>query len=136
MPDSQNRIWVGTSAGLNLLDPLTGKCRRYTERDGLPNNTIYAVQEDESGRMWMSTNYGLSRLDPETGVFRNYTAREGVQDNEFNMGATHGPQRPDVFRGDQRVQLLPGRQHQPQPLRAGQSPSPTFASSTSPFARW
>ncbi len=87
--DSRNRIWVGTSSGLNLLDPDTGKCEWYTERDGLPNNTVYGVLEDKSGKLWFSTNYGLAQLDADSGLVQSYTAREGIQDNEFNMGAFH-----------------------------------------------
>ena len=87
--DSKGRMWIGTSSGLNLLDPDTGKCRRYTEKDGLPNNTIYGIQEDKAGKLWFSTNYGLAQFSPDTGQIQNYTAREGIQDNEFNMGADH-----------------------------------------------
>jgi signal transduction histidine kinase/ligand-binding sensor domain-containing protein/FixJ family two-component response regulator len=87
--DSRHRIWVGTSSGLNLLDPETGLCRRFTEREGLPNNTVYAIQEDASGKLWFSTNYGLAQYDTDTGQIQSYTAREGIQDNEFNMGAYH-----------------------------------------------
>ncbi len=87
--DSRERIWVGTSSGLNLLDPETGKCEWFTERDGLPNNTVYGIQEDSSGKLWFSTNYGLAQFDPDSGLIQCYTAREGIQDNEFNMGAFH-----------------------------------------------
>ncbi len=87
--DSRKRIWVGTSSGLNLLDPETGDCGWYTERDGLPNNTIYGALEDKSGKLWFSTNYGLAQLDTDSGMVQSYTAREGIQDNEFNMGSFH-----------------------------------------------
>ncbi|MCB1181891.1 response regulator [bacterium] len=87
--DSKERIWVGTSSGLNLLNADTGECLWFTERDGLPNNTIYGIQEDDAGRLWFSTNYGLAQFDPDSGVIQSYTAREGIQDNEFNMGAYH-----------------------------------------------
>jgi signal transduction histidine kinase/ligand-binding sensor domain-containing protein/CheY-like chemotaxis protein len=87
--DSDDRIWIGTSSGLNLLDPATGRCRWFTERDGLPNNTVYGVLEDKNGKLWFGTNFGLGQFDPDTGLVQSYTAREGIQDNEFNMGAFH-----------------------------------------------
>ncbi len=85
--DSQGRVWVGTGAGLNRLDPLTGLVTRLTEKDGLPNNTIYALAEDAQGRIWASSNFGLVALDPETLDFAHYQAKDGCQSNEFNMGA-------------------------------------------------
>jgi signal transduction histidine kinase/ligand-binding sensor domain-containing protein len=87
--DSEGRIWLGTSSGLNLLDPETGTCRWFTEREGLPNNTVYRVQEDAKGGLWVSTNYGLARFDPYTMEVNTYLRRDGLQDNEFNMGASH-----------------------------------------------
>jgi len=87
--DSAGLIWIGTSAGLNRLDPATGKIRWFNEKDGLPNNTIYRIQEDDSGWLWVSTNYGLARFKPDTGEVNTYLVRDGIQDNEFNMGASH-----------------------------------------------
>ena len=87
--DSEGRIWLGTSSGLNLLDPESGTCRWFTEREGLPNNTIYRIQEDKRGGLWVSTNYGLARFDPYTMEVNTYLRRDGIQDNEFNMGASH-----------------------------------------------
>ncbi len=87
--DSESRIWLGTSSGLNLLDPDSGDCRWFSERDGLPNNTIYRIQEDDQGGLWVSTNYGLARFDPYTQEVNTYLRRDGLQGNEFNMGASH-----------------------------------------------
>ncbi|MFH2053693.1 MAG: two-component regulator propeller domain-containing protein [bacterium] len=87
--DSRGRMWLGTTTGLNLLDPRTGHCRWFSMKDGLPNNTIYRVEEDSSGRLWIATNYGLARFNPQNGEISNYVERDGIQDNEFNMGASH-----------------------------------------------
>ncbi|MBK9759178.1 MAG: hypothetical protein IPO90_04180 [Flavobacteriales bacterium] len=44
-PDEpQRHVWVGTRGqGLAKLDITTGKCRRYTTKDGLPDNVIYGI---------------------------------------------------------------------------------------------
>ncbi|HEX9659953.1 MAG TPA: two-component regulator propeller domain-containing protein, partial [Rhodothermales bacterium] len=66
-------IWVGTfGGGLNRLDVATREITHFTELDGLPNNTVYGILEDEQGRLWMSTNLGLARLDPETKSIRSF----------------------------------------------------------------
>jgi signal transduction histidine kinase/ligand-binding sensor domain-containing protein/CheY-like chemotaxis protein len=85
--DSHGRIWIGTASGLNQLDIATGRCRRITEKDGLPNNTIYGIHEDAKGGFWISTNNGLCRYDPDRGTVHSYSVQDGIQSNEFNMGA-------------------------------------------------
>jgi ligand-binding sensor domain-containing protein len=86
-------IWASTyGGGLNRLDVQSGEIRHFTERDGLPNNGVYGILEDDEGNLWMSTNRGLSRFDPDTETFRNYGTEIGLQSLEFNSGAFHrGP---------------------------------------------
>ncbi|MEM9328216.1 MAG: two-component regulator propeller domain-containing protein, partial [Bacteroidota bacterium] len=81
-------LWVGTlGGGLNRFLPGTeGSAegfRSYGESDGLPNNVIKAILEDENGHLWLSTNVGLSRFDPVNEVFTNFDVNDGLQDNEF-----------------------------------------------------
>ena len=117
--DSQGRVWVGTGSGLNRLDPFTGLVTRLTEKDGLPNITIYALAEDAQGRIWGSSNFGLVALDPETLDFAHYQAKDGCQSNEFNMGAAaYGRSGRMYFGGINRLQRVLPRTHPGQPLRA------------------
>ncbi len=86
--DPERILWLGTAGGgLNRFDIRTGTFTRLTERDGLPNNVVYAVLPDGHGRLWLSTNRGLARYDPQTGEIKAYDARDGLQSNEFNAGA-------------------------------------------------
>jgi signal transduction histidine kinase len=86
--DHSGIIWVATyGGGLNKLDPKTGIFTRYTEKDGLPNNVIYGIIEDEQYKLWLSTNKGISVFNPKTEEFKNYSVEDGLQDNEFNSGA-------------------------------------------------
>jgi two-component sensor histidine kinase len=57
---------------------------RYLVKDGLPNDVIYGILEDDGGNLWISTNYGISRLDSETETFKNFDTRDGLHGNEFN----------------------------------------------------
>ena len=44
--------------------------RHLTQNDGLANNTVYSVHQDETGYLWIGTDVGISRYD---GVhFHNY----------------------------------------------------------------
>ncbi len=86
--DHAGRIWAGTGAGLNRIEPSSGTCTRITEKDGLPNNTIYAFAEDDSGNIWASSGFGLMRIQPDSLTIDHFQARDGCQSNEFNMGAS------------------------------------------------
>ncbi|MBL8049665.1 MAG: SMP-30/gluconolactonase/LRE family protein [Anaerolineales bacterium] len=81
-------LWVGThGGGLSLYNPETDSFTHFTENEGLPNNVIYGILEDEKGNLWLSTNFGLSRFNPASQTFRNFTASDGLQSNEFNQNA-------------------------------------------------
>ncbi|MBK7945642.1 MAG: response regulator [Flavobacteriales bacterium] len=87
-PSDPNVLWVGTNGGgLNKFDKRTGKVRRYSTTDGLPNNVVYGILADDDGQLWMSTNKGLSAFDPSASTFRNYDVGDGLQSNEFNRYA-------------------------------------------------
>ncbi|HEY5564373.1 MAG TPA: two-component regulator propeller domain-containing protein, partial [Rhodothermia bacterium] len=93
-------IWLGTGGGgVNRLDVRTGEFRRFTERDGLANNVVYGILEDDLGRLWISTNHGLSRFDPETETFKNYGVEIGLQGLEFDQGAYHKSRSGELFFG-------------------------------------
>lgn len=88
-------LWIGTDGrGLAVINLLNGKCSFITDKDGLPNNTIYGILPDKEGYLWVSTNKGLSRFstdivnkNPHPREFTNYNSAQGLQSNEFNTGA-------------------------------------------------
>ncbi|WP_282122150.1 hybrid sensor histidine kinase/response regulator transcription factor [Algibacter mikhailovii] len=82
-------IWVGTlGGGLNKvienLETNTIEFKRYSEENGLPNNVIKDILEDDQGNLWLSTNKGLSRFNPKAESFQNYDVNDGLQNNEFS----------------------------------------------------
>ncbi len=96
--DSQGVIWIGTvGGGLNRLIPETGTFTHYTEKNGLPNDTIYGILEDEQGHLWMSTNLGIAEFDPQTETVKTYDQRDRLQSNEFNQGAFYRNARGEMF---------------------------------------
>lgn len=86
-------LWVGTKGGgLNRLDKKSGQFIRITQENGLPNDVIYGILNDENGRIWGSTNKGifcLIDLDIQNDLFqfRNFSKQDGLQEDEFNTGA-------------------------------------------------
>ena len=82
--DSQNRIWVGTNGfGMNVFDSKSETFKTYTTKDGLVNNAVLNIIEDNQGYLWITTNRGMSRFDPKTESFTNFFREDGLQNNQF-----------------------------------------------------
>ncbi|MDJ0842079.1 MAG: two-component regulator propeller domain-containing protein, partial [Acidobacteriota bacterium] len=85
--DRKERIWVGTlGGGLNRFHPVLGRFQRFTRKDGLINEKIFGMIEDDAGFLWLATNRGISRFDPETSAFKNLDLSYNLQGNEFTKG--------------------------------------------------
>ncbi|CAM2065394.1 Response regulator [Sulfidibacter corallicola] len=98
--DSRRRFWLGTvQGGLQLFQRESNSFRGFDTGDGLPNNTVYAIEEDGQGYLWLSTNIGLSRFDPELQAFDNFDARYNLQSNEFNQAASLRAANGDLYFG-------------------------------------
>ena len=93
--DIKRRVWFGTSAaGLNLLkedgpsDINNGYYfQRYTESDGLSDNEINAILEDDQGDLWIATNTGFSEFNATAETFTNYSTYDGVLKGKFRKNA-------------------------------------------------
>jgi signal transduction histidine kinase/ligand-binding sensor domain-containing protein len=89
--DKRNRIWIGTTAGLNLFNPQNESFYSFHEADGLPNDCIYGILEDNHGNLWISTMKGISKIGLEDGYgediimsTHNYGSYEGIKQPVFN----------------------------------------------------
>ncbi|MEJ2635557.1 MAG: two-component regulator propeller domain-containing protein [Calditrichia bacterium] len=90
--DSRGLFWIGTyRGGLHLFDRYNGTSLVFSEKDGLPNNSIKGIVEDEAGNLWLSTERGLSKFNYEKRNFRNYDVADGLQGSHFhNHAAVRG----------------------------------------------
>jgi serine phosphatase RsbU (regulator of sigma subunit) len=80
-------MWFGTTKGLSKYSSEKNSFRNYSTEDGLANDFIFGILEDNSGNLWLSTNNGLSKFNPETEIFTNFYTADGLQSNEFNQNA-------------------------------------------------
>jgi ligand-binding sensor domain-containing protein/signal transduction histidine kinase len=60
--DTEGVLWLGTG-GDGLLSIDHGNVSRYTARDGLFDDSIYAVLGDDHGRLWMACSKGIFSID-------------------------------------------------------------------------
>ncbi len=83
--DKKGNFWVGTEGGgLILFDRKEGKIkRRFSVENGLCNNSILKILEDDNGQLWLSTFNGLSKFNPSENTFKNYYQSDGLQSNQF-----------------------------------------------------
>ncbi|MCF8414321.1 MAG: protein kinase, partial [Melioribacteraceae bacterium] len=97
--DSTQILWIGTAGGFDKFHVETETFERFSEIDGLPNNVVYGILQDDDGFLWISTNLGISKFDPNTKNFRNYDIYDGLQNNEFNAGAYFKSRSGELFFG-------------------------------------
>ncbi|MEM6379108.1 MAG: two-component regulator propeller domain-containing protein, partial [Bacteroidota bacterium] len=88
--ENVNTIWVGTGGGglirIHLNEHLSkiDAYRQFTTLDGLSNNTIYSVYEDDHQNLWMSSNYGIIRFNKNNFSSKAFTEEDGISHHEFN----------------------------------------------------
>lgn len=82
-------LYVGTTSGLVCLNSNKGQMKAtYIGREqGLLNDMIHGVLEDENGLLWLGTNRGLIKYNPINGSSHAYFYSAGVQIGEFSDDA-------------------------------------------------
>jgi len=98
--DSNGTIWIGTlGAGFAKYDNQSGKFHFYNQKDGLSNNAVFEILEDNLGYLWISTGIGLNKFDVQNEEFTVYTVADGLPNNEFNAGAAVKNSNGDLYFG-------------------------------------
>ena len=88
--DSRGWDWVGTSLGLQVfkhesdLLPVV-----YTKADGLLNNVVHTIIEDNLHNIWVGTSFGLSCLmmkDDQLHFINSYSQWDNIPSESFENG--------------------------------------------------
>ena len=87
--DKAGKLWIGTEGGgLVAFDTDRSQIKkRFTERDGLPSNSILNILTDDHNKLWCSTYNGLTCFDQSLQKFTNYFTSDGLQSNQFLYNA-------------------------------------------------
>ena len=59
--DASHTLWIGTVGG-GLSRWRDGSLVNFTTREGLPDNTISQILEDDSGHLWLGSNRGIASV--------------------------------------------------------------------------
>ena len=74
--------FIGTNAGLNILNTHTGNIRNLNSSNGLTGNYINCLEIDSAGILWIGTFSSLCRYDPKTDHFTSYNKNDGLLNAE------------------------------------------------------
>jgi len=100
-------LWVGTHAGLNRVSFPCGSIETcepqftvYSRDQGLPDDSIVSILEDEQGNLWLGTmGGGLAVYNTAQDRFYTYTEGDGLQSNAFVLGAAWRAEDGELFFG-------------------------------------
>ncbi|MFD2161776.1 response regulator [Paradesertivirga mongoliensis] len=80
--EGNGKMWLGTWAGLNLLDVKTKKYTAFHHNDkdvnSLSNDKIYVIFVDSKNRFWIGTGNGLNLFDRQTKKFSGIYEEDGL----------------------------------------------------------
>ncbi len=95
LEDSTGRIWIATlGEGFYRLDEFDlpaqkATFRRFSETDGLIDDSVASIVETPDGLLWIATKKGLSLFDPRDGAsFQNFGIYDGLPSREFTTAAS------------------------------------------------
>jgi signal transduction histidine kinase/DNA-binding response OmpR family regulator/ligand-binding sensor domain-containing protein len=114
--DKNKTIWVGSSYGITKLTMTPDgdyTFTNYNEDDGLPNNTIHGILEDEEGKLWLSSNTGIILFNTHKETFQSFGQRTGLKTIEFSDNAyfKHKPEETFFFGGIDGVVWIKKEEH-------------------------
>ncbi|WP_373598162.1 ligand-binding sensor domain-containing protein [Paraclostridium bifermentans] len=70
--DSKKNLWVASDVGLLKYDEKEDEFKVYQsceyDNNGLIDNVIYSIMEDQSGLIWLGTYSGISIFDPSKNI--------------------------------------------------------------------
>lgn len=91
--DKDSQIWISVfGGGLNRLirydkDKHEPIFKSYGIREGMNNDVVKSIVEDQEGNLWFTTEIGLSRFNKATEQFRNYDKYDGFLNVELEEGS-------------------------------------------------
>ncbi|OYU27270.1 MAG: hypothetical protein CFE41_11775 [Burkholderiales bacterium PBB2] len=83
--DGQQRAWLGTNAGVQLIDTRSGEVLDLPARWGLPPSLVHTVYRDQDDGIWVGTgNAGLWHWRPGSERFESHVHHPALPDSVFS----------------------------------------------------
>jgi ligand-binding sensor domain-containing protein/signal transduction histidine kinase len=85
--DRRGWLWIGLRwKGVAMTKNPTAEPPtfvNYSTQNGLADDTVWSIAEDDVGRIYLGTEQGLDQLDPTTGRIRHFTTADGLVGNRI-----------------------------------------------------
>ena len=97
------KIWLGSNGyGLYCYNyNKEGKTyvKSFTTNNGLANNTVKGIVEDNQGMLWIATDNGLSIFNPKTEAFCSFSREDGLISSQFYFNGAIRNAKGEIFLG-------------------------------------
>jgi len=87
--EDSGSCYFGASSGLTQVKMANGKeseAKQFNRKDGIINDMIHGILEDNTGIIWLSTNKGLVKYNPQNGSFYNVKSTQ-IRVSEYSDNA-------------------------------------------------
>lgn len=110
------KIWLGSNGyGLYCYNyNKDGKTfvKSFTTNNGLANNTVKGIVEDNQGMLWIATDNGLSIFNPKTETFSSYSREDGLLSSQFYFNGAIRDVKGKIYLGtDEGLMAVTGVNH-------------------------
>lgn len=105
MKDSRSLEWFGTEQGIRIWDEQKQKAYTIDTKDGLSNNCIESMKEDNNAAVWVASANGITKIEIKEGVdgyvfsLVNFDTHDGLQSGKFFEQSSLKTQNGDLYFG-------------------------------------
>ncbi|MBK7434177.1 MAG: GAF domain-containing protein [Chitinophagaceae bacterium] len=78
--DRNGRMWIGTTKGAWCFDAFNNSLKHFSTDNGLPQNNVLAINEDDLGNTYIGTPGGLTIIT-SSGSTRTYNRSNGMRND-------------------------------------------------------
>lgn len=105
--DSRGLVWIGTRRGLFVIDVHNHRQHSLSIENGLENEVVSAIAEDDSHNVWITTAQGVSKISVEINprygetsfAVSNYTEPDGILTMGYNIHAIEKTSHGRIYMG-------------------------------------
>lgn len=103
--DSRGLIWIATEKGITIYHPSTKTYSYISQKNGLPDDEIVSLVEDNSHHIWAGTRKGLCKINyskqskQETFSITTFDMKDGLPSPVCNLNAVYKDQQGNIYIG-------------------------------------